>query len=169
MRLERIKFSEYKKEITSLRQLAWKERTKFPSENLIIQDKLDESDLSIHWGVFNDHELIASCRVSILSTIEQLPYKDIFKDLDLLFSHNFAFYSRLVIHPDYRKKGLAKELDEIRVNELKNQNVKLALATARDWRLNYLIGEGWKMVKPVEEEYVEKYSIGNTTIICFEL
>ncbi|MAD96993.1 MAG: hypothetical protein CMB99_06660 [Flavobacteriaceae bacterium] len=165
MQLQEIKYQRFQKEITNLRQLAWGSEIKPYPFNKVIFDELDKNDKTKHWGVFHENELVGTCRLSVLSSIDELPYSELFSGLDLAPFTNFAFYSRLVIHPDFRGRGLANQLDEVRIQTIKNLDIKLTIATARDWRLHYLQKEGWKLVKKIDQYFVDKYKLSNTSIL----
>lgn len=169
IQVREINYSIHQKAIYSLRRIAWGGEKKSYPKNQIICDHLDDSNQSKHWAIFNENKIIASCRLSFLNNFNELPYPEIFANLNLPFKSCFAFYSRLVIHPNFRGFGYSQLLDDIRIREISKREIKLVLATARDWRLDYLQNKGWKKLKPVDEKLVQKYRIGNTSIISLEL
>lgn len=73
------------------------------------QDELDQS--AFHWIVKNDQDqIIASARLNIFNSLKKFPYYTSVKHLPFPGERPFAFYSRLVVHPQYRQNGLSRKL-----------------------------------------------------------
>lgn len=72
-------------------------------------DPLD--DTALHW-VINDssNKIIAAARLNVFQNTGEFPYHASIKHLALPHAMPFAFYSRLVIHPEYRGMGLSSQL-----------------------------------------------------------
>jgi len=88
-------------------------------------DDLDELDNTIHWIIEDDHKIIASARLAILENIEDT--NEDFDKFELPTERPFAYWSRLVVHPDYRKLGAVEVLDNIRFQFL-NTNTRIAFS-----------------------------------------
>lgn len=89
-----------------------------------LSDILDERDETFHWIIEDDNKIIASARIAICNHLEELSndISSTLQDSAIPKTRPFAYYSRLVIHQDYRKLGLVEKLDKIRVDFLKNDN-----------------------------------------------
>lgn len=72
-------------------------------------DHLDE--FAFHWIVLNtQNKIIASARLNIFNSLEEFPYHLSVKNFSLPDVMPFAFFSRLVVDPQYRQNGLSKKL-----------------------------------------------------------
>ena len=90
-------------------------------------DNLDET--ALHWVTFNDqNKIVAAARLNIFHSLEDSPYYASMKHL--LFPTNlpFAFYSRLVVHPQYRKHGLSRQLYDGRAQFCKEKENVIVVA-----------------------------------------
>lgn len=71
----------------------------------------DLDDKAYHWIVTNEQdEIIASARLNIFNQMEDFPFYDSIKDLNIPKEAPFGFYSRLVVHPKYRGLKLSLKL-----------------------------------------------------------
>lgn len=124
-------------EIYRLRVLAWENSpgrdninsTKYPDG---FSDHLEER--SIHFISTNPKgEIIGAARLTVCQSLDELPYAGIFKAYEhkLPNERPFLFYSRLVLHPDYRKTGLVKEFDESRVRFQDQHSYCFTVASAK--------------------------------------
>lgn len=124
-------------EIYRLRVLAWENSpgkdsinsTKYPDG---YRDHLEER--SIHYISTNSNdEIIGAARLTVCQSYDELPYPGIFKAYEdkLPKERPFAFYSRLVLHPEYRKAGLARQLDEMRVSYQHQHSIMFGLVTIK--------------------------------------
>jgi len=144
-------------EIFRLRCLAWENSpfpnsinfTKYPNG---FQDILDES--SIHFYSTNQKdEIIAAARLTVLNSLEALPYPKIFTSFDIWPSERpFLFYSRLVIHPEYRKQGLKQKFDRIRVKYQLDHLIPFSIATATIARATDISLYGFQTIATVTKE-----------------
>lgn len=113
-------------------------------------DKLDE--MAIHWVSFDENgKIIASARLAIINDVNELPYPQIFANIGLPSQRPFLFYSRLVIHPDYRKIGLKEKFDIVRLRYQVENIVAFSVATASQSRTKELLKYGWKDLCEVNE------------------
>ena len=100
-------------EIYDLRVNVWEsEKNDFVNRRLYPngwQDELDQS--AFHWIVSNDQDqIIASARLNIFNSLKDFPYYASVKYLPFPQERPFAFYSRLVVHAQYRQSGLSRKL-----------------------------------------------------------
>jgi predicted GNAT family N-acyltransferase len=109
-------------------------------------DHLDNRDQTFHWIVKDNNKIIAAARLAIIDDLNEI--KDLDEALDKyeIPKHRpFAYYSRLVVHHDYRKLGLVNILDKVRIDYLhENQNIKFAIAWATSDRDKALTNFGFK-------------------------
>lgn len=106
-------------------------------------DKLDET--AIHWVSFDENrKIIAAARLAIINDINELPYPQIVAHVSLPAERPFLFYSRLVIHPDYRKQGLKEKFDLVRLRYKVENQIAFSVATANPNRTIELLKYGWK-------------------------
>ena len=71
----------------------------------------DLDDKAYHWIITNEEdEIIASARLNIFEHMEEFPYYESMKDLNIPKEAPFGFYSRLVVHPKYRGLKLSLKL-----------------------------------------------------------
>ncbi len=106
-------------------------------------DKLDET--AIHWVSFDENgKIIAAARLAIINDVNELPYPQIFADVSLPSARPFLFYSRLVIHPEFRKCGLKEKFDSVRLRYQVENKYAFSVATANPNRTKELLEFGWK-------------------------
>lgn len=115
------------REIGELRRQVWKRISEcLPSQNWI--NEHDEH--GYHWLVFRESVLVASARLCIhpnLSFLEEAPHlqDDISLSPDDL---PIAGMNRLVVLPQARRLGIARFLDELRIQKAKDLGAKTILA-----------------------------------------
>lgn len=106
-------------------------------------DKLDE--MAIHWVSFDaDGKIIAAARLAIINDVNELPYPQIIANVELPTERPFLFYSRLVIHPEYRKCGLKEKFDRVRLRYKMENQYAFSVAAANPNRTNELLKYGWQ-------------------------
>jgi len=131
-------------EIYNLRILAYEHSSKsiYVNRNVFPEgwkDDLDEQ--AIHWVVEYDNNIIASARLAVLNDLADTG-EDIY-DFDLPPGRPFAYYSRLVVHPNFQGYGLGKILDEIRLKYIKDEPISFGLAFSFDDRSTSLLKLGF--------------------------
>jgi predicted GNAT family N-acyltransferase len=108
-------------------------------------DNLDENENTYHFIVQDNNMIVAAGRVALVYHIDQITdLDDAFSKYKLPDERPFAYFSRLVVHKDYRKKGLPDSLDSARINFLKDQTkAKFAIGWATPDRHLSLIKYGF--------------------------
>lgn len=150
-------------EIYNLRVFAWenspgKENVnaeKYPNG---YRDNLE--DISIHIISTNEiGEIIGAARLTVCDSLDQLPYPGIFKAYEHLMPKErpFLFYSRLVIHPDYRKTGLRKIFDDFRIKKHMELGISFGLVTVKPKRLLQIVPYGFKELGKTYPEFDNTY------------
>lgn len=144
-------------EIYNLRCLAWEngpypDGVNFKNYPNGFYEKIDEK--SIHFVIYNgDKEIIAASRLTHIQEFEELPYPKVFTSFSVYPNERpFLFYSRLVIHPNYRKMGLKQKMDKIRLQYQKDNQIAFSVATATDGRTKELIQYGFQKVADVAKD-----------------
>lgn len=141
-------------EIYHLRVLAYeKARTKtninFTSYPNGYFDHLEKN--SLHFVCSVKNKIIAAARLTKLSSINQLPYSKAYAHIEFPPVQSFWYFSRLVVHPDFRGKNLRHQLDNIRFDYLDTElDNSYAMMTARGWRVDELIAKGCSLIGEVD-------------------
>jgi GNAT superfamily N-acetyltransferase len=88
-----------------------------------LEDGFD--DEALHWVVCVAGEVIAAARLTIHSNLEHLPDSHLFRDFrSLQISYPLGYISRLVVHPEMRRLGIASQLDKLRIDEAYTRGCK---------------------------------------------
>jgi hypothetical protein len=146
----RVVFSDYTREIGSLRREVWEtvegfDKNAFPGEIWI-----DDYDLSaIHWVVFDQQRIIASARLGVYAAYEDIPYFEMMKPHKSLLKLPVASLNRLVVKPEYRGQFISKMLDVTRVEEAKKNNVKTIIGQAVSNRITWLQILGFEFIAQI--------------------
>ena len=102
------------KEIYNLRVDVWEHSgtSQFVNRRLYPDGWSDELDKTAwHWMIVNaEDKIIAAARMNLFTSFNQFPYYPSMKHIAFPHIFPFAFYSRLVIHPDYHGNGLSRQL-----------------------------------------------------------
>lgn len=86
-------------------------------------DDLDER--AFHWAIFNgENRIVASARLHLFYSLEDFPYYQSVKNFLLPSVLPFAFFSRLVVEPQYRQNGLSRKLFNARTRFCKERGMK---------------------------------------------
>lgn len=125
-------------EIYDLRVMAYENspKSEFVNRQIFpngLFDNLDERDKTLHWIIEDENKIIASARIAVCNNFEDLKndVPDFLDNYKIPKSRPFAYYSRLIVHHEYRKFGFVNKLDKIRVEYLQNQDeLSFALAWA---------------------------------------
>ncbi|BDS13435.1 GNAT family N-acetyltransferase [Aureispira anguillae] len=106
---------------------------------------------SFIWYKANDlGQVIATARLTYFNKIEDAIDVGLnLENFELPPERPFGFFSRLAIDKSFRGKGLSKCFDEIRINKLKNDNIKFALVEVITQRVKGLESLGFKVIGTV--------------------
>lgn len=146
-------------EIYDLRVEAWESsdrigtinRTTFPNGWI---EEIDEK--AFHFVVLDETDkIVASARISLHNSLDELPYPTAFKNFQLPVDRPFAFYSRLVVSPNSRSHFYFKKLDQIRITFLMEKKIQFALATCSDKRLRSMLDVGFTVLGKTTIDYAE--------------
>lgn len=85
-----------------------------------LDDQLDAR--AAHWAIFAGDELVAAARLTLHTTLADVPDNHLYVETDAeKLSYPLGYLSRLVVHPQMRKRGLARRLDELRIEAARSQ------------------------------------------------
>jgi hypothetical protein len=109
------------------------------------KDHLDECEDTYHFIVQDKNKIVASGRVAIINALEKITdLDDAFEKYVLPQERPFAYFSRLVVLKEYRKMGIPDNLDNLRINFLKKNNLaKFAIGWATPDRHPSLLKYGF--------------------------
>jgi GNAT superfamily N-acetyltransferase len=149
--MEILKFTgnnPYLQEIGKSRYKVWVETEGYVDKNVAIDgcwlDELDD-ETAIYWLTKDDGKLAATARLNIFDSLEKLPHKEEFSPYDFSqIEMPYAFMSRLVVIKDYRRKGIAYDLDRYRVLEAYEHGAKAILSLPTPYRVNSFLKLGFK-------------------------
>lgn len=136
------------KEIFDLQVFAWENspstvginKENYPKG---MSDVLDEK--TIHWVSTNESgKIVAASRLAVINDLSELPFPQIFAGVEFPSVRPFLYYSRLVVHPKYRKLGIKEKMDKARLCYMKSKRFAFSVTTARHSRAAELLRYGWK-------------------------
>jgi predicted GNAT family N-acyltransferase len=124
--------------IRNFRAQVWtKEGLLSPSDiNTVVLDEHDED--ARHWMVQIKGEVIAAARLSLCSSILEAPDSESLMPFESFIPTPFGYLSRLVVRSDFRGKGIAKQLDHLRMQEAYKSGAKAVTGLAVPWRVKPL-------------------------------
>jgi predicted GNAT family N-acyltransferase len=108
----------------------------------MITDSHDEH--ARHWAAFEGDMLVASGRMCIHNVQEEIPDELNFQEIEL--PTPIATINRLVVRKNWRKLGLARQLDLCRVQAARENSAACVVVSAFDWRIGPLHECGFKLV-----------------------
>ena len=116
-------------------------------------DELDES--AIHWMILNhQNQIVASARLNIFYSLKESPYCESINHLPFPAEVPFAFFSRLVVHPKYRQRGLSRQLYEARARFCRERKIAWSQVFINSpFVINTFEAEGFKNIGQAEVSY----------------
>lgn len=147
--LKQVFFPDHMQEIGRLRIQAWRDEpginTTFFSRNAWIES-IDH--LAYHWVVMKNNLVVAAARMSIHTSLDDVPYANLLPDaLRPQFSQRrIASINRLVVDPLFRGTGLARMLDQARLDMARRVGADVVLAQPQLTRLSALLKLGFSYV-----------------------
>ena len=155
-------------EIGRLRTLVWTGEADVNPASLGPEPWIDEIDReACIWTVRDDGQpdcpLAASARLTVHDDPATIPYESAF-DRHLPTPGPYASMNRLVVHPDYRGRGLARLLDCLRLRHAPRIGAAMAVVVASGRRVGALESLGFENLGPPAKtpellRTVQKYSV----------
>lgn len=99
-------------------------------------DELDEAGK--HWAVFYQGDMIAAARLNLHHSLEDMPHAKEFRPYELGIGVPYGFMSRLVVKQDYRRQGVARKLDCLRLQDASQSGAKSVIALPTPYRVGAL-------------------------------
>ncbi|MEM6500960.1 MAG: GNAT family N-acetyltransferase [Cyanobacteria bacterium P01_C01_bin.89] len=144
--------SSYLDAIATLRVRVWSHQLK---EKAFVENKWwDKHDLhAFHWIVLNENsELVASARLSTHNTVVELPDFEEIKALLTELPSPIAMMSRLVVSPEYQRRGIAQKLDVARLQKATQINAQSIVLQVPAYRRKAIEELGFKCIGKAKEE-----------------
>lgn len=115
----------------------------------------DLDDKAHHWIVTNEEDkIIAAARLNIFENIEEFPYYESIKNLDIPKEGPFGFYSRLVIDPKYQGMKLSLKLVTSRLLFCETIKLKwLQAHVSKEVMMNVLSRYDFEVVGQIQVNY----------------
>jgi len=147
--LTKVSFPDFIHEIGALRIRAWRSEpgidSVFFSRNTWIE-ALDQT--AHHWIIADKTRIVAAARMSMHESIETVPYASLIPTgyHGRYSGKKVASINRLVVDPDYRGRGLARMLDQARIDMAIREDIDVILAQPQLSRLTTLAKQGFSYV-----------------------
>jgi GNAT superfamily N-acetyltransferase len=143
-------------QIQELRRFAWASMGEVP--NFISGSNIltNEHDVhGLHWAVMHRGEPIAAARMCVHDSASSMPDPEALDGYTHQIQTPCAALTRLVVNPDFRRRGLSKALDQIRILQASLQGCKsLVGVTETTPRMAYLERLGFTHLGPTRIRYL---------------
>jgi hypothetical protein len=137
-------------EIEALRWKCWQPYLE-PNQEVYPDSVKDAFDwCSIHFVCTDEFgSIIGANRITVLQNIDELPFSAIL-DKSLYPQGNIAYFSRLVVDPLFRKKGIKEALDQARSQYLASLKGTYGLGLYGYHRLKDVMHQGFASIQVIE-------------------
>jgi GNAT superfamily N-acetyltransferase len=145
LKLVEVTDSAVLRQILALRVLAWRSFINIDPELHEWTDKHDATGR--HWAILDGDTVVAAGRLSIHERLGDVPDSEVYVPvLSMPMAPPIASMNRLVVHPEYRGRGLSDELDEIRISaaEAAGCTCVIGHTNAGNKRIAQLVREGFQ-------------------------
>lgn len=139
-------------EIEQLRLASWSYYYPYLKElnPCMHRDALDF--ISVHFISYDlQGRVVAANRITILEDVSQLPFSKLLNQSLYPEQVPFAYFSKLVVHPEYRKQGLKELMDQARTGFLLSQGLDQGIGLYGAHRLQDALTQGFSSVEVIEE------------------
>ncbi len=135
-------------EIGRLRTLVWTGEKDVNLQSLGPEPWIDEVDhLGCQWTVRHENKLAASARLTLHADPASIPYHSAFEGR-LPSPGPYGAMNRLVVHPDYRGRGIARQLDSLRLRHAPRIGAAMVVVVASGRRVHALEALGFENLGP---------------------
>jgi GNAT superfamily N-acetyltransferase len=132
-------------EIFALRIIAWREQATIPACVNTWTDATDQ--IAYHWAVFQRGKLAAAACLSIHVNTRDLPDAEIYRGVPLDAPPPIGSMNRCVVHPDFRRRGLATVLDKTRIEKARSLRCQtIVVAADNEHRLRQIQSYGFRKI-----------------------
>lgn len=144
--LIKVQYPDHIEEIGRLRYLAWKDIEGFNKDFFSQGLWIDDYDKFSHlWIIRYKNQIVATARLSIHNEVNDIPWHDcIPQEAKGLINPPVAMITRLAVHPDFRRRGLSRPLDLVRIKLATELKVNAILAEPVLERFNTLEKYGFQ-------------------------
>lgn len=170
-KIEVINFGVHKEGIIELREQCWSD---FHSNELIKEEFYSQQDeiedlASIHCGIIENNKLVATHRLQLINSIKQLPYSENFEPNTTIGSDwctykeenneyvvmrpPVAATGRMVIHVDYRKKGISEAILNFWIKTAREKGIKTLISYPSPWMVKTLLKVGFRYEKKLKNVF----------------
>lgn len=181
-RVELIDYELYKNELLELRKFSWASSdSNVDSEKLISEKDSIIDKTAVHCGIFENQKLIASHRLQPINNTNELPFSDYFDKSKVIDSEWYTYGNkgtdyvkmtppvvstgRMVIHPNFRKKGISRQILDFWIEYSKNNNIKSLLSFPSPWMVKSLLDQGFSSEKKLGNVFDPVPTINITLVI----
>lgn len=117
----------------------------FPAD--VCHDEHDEH--ALHWAIRDGDRLVGAARMCVHDRVESLPDAGFFLGMEAAAVPPIASLNRLVVHPDYQRRGLSHALDQIRIQQARDMACGSVWCVAPPIRWEPLRRQGFETLAPV--------------------
>jgi len=143
-----IKYPEIIDEIGVLRIVSWKDEKGVDPVFFSKPTWIEDADcVGKHFAILHKEKVVASARMTFHTTLESVPYYDLLLNHELPYlKFPIASINRLVVHPDFRRKGFSNILDLARINSCLENKINHIIAQPQDIRVEPLQKLGFEII-----------------------
>ncbi len=142
-----VVFSDYAEEMGILRRKVWETDKDFDAEAFPDKVWLDDYDTdAIHLAVFDEDKIIASARLGVYFSYDEIPYMHMMESYKSLLKLPVASFNRLVVDSNYRGHKIANILDETRIEKARERGCRTIVGQAVPCRIKALQNIGFKYI-----------------------
>jgi GNAT superfamily N-acetyltransferase len=105
---------------------------------------------ALHWVVRAGGQLVGAARMCVHDTLESLPDAGFFRGMEAATGPPIAALNRLVVHPEFQRRGISLALDRIRVRKAAELGCRSVWCVAPPIRWGPLQRQGFEAVGPVD-------------------
>jgi GNAT superfamily N-acetyltransferase len=154
--VERVSDPVLLNEIAKLRYTAWAAGGEVPE--FIAKQSMDSDEHDVHgmhWAVLHEGSAVAAARMCVHDNIAASPDPEAYDGYEHAFGPPIASITRLVVHPDFRKCGLAKMLQVARIEYARQLACgSIAGCAEEEYIMCHLEEHGFLRLGPTRIRYV---------------